>query len=168
MGGQGWSEEGWNGGSGSEGPHFIVWLSPQLLVHPLPSHPPAWLPPLFQALPEKQPSEGPGARDTWAHSVSRGSVACRHWDLKPNRPRQRSSSWAGSSASWKPVAVGRREEDRVLSLESQPSPPPPKLWLGSHLSFGHFFDGLDPLGGLVSHILLRNLCPGICLVRARP
>lgn len=42
----------------------------------------------------------------------------------------------------------------------------PKLWPSSHLSFGHFFDGFGPLRGLVSRVILRDLCPGICLVRA--
>lgn len=138
-----------------------------------PPPPQQGLPPLFQAPPEewslgRQPSEG-----TWGlrhmgywHSVD-GAGALQpvgRQDLKPSHPRQRSSSWAGSSVSWKPVAVGGREDVRGLSLGSHPLP----MSTSSHLSFGHFFDGFDPLRGLVSHIIFRGLCSGICLVRARP
>lgn len=160
-------------------PHLLGWLSPQLQAQPLPSNP---TPPNRTSLLFSKPFQksglwagtrnshlrGPGP-ETHGLRAQCGAGLCglRGRDLKPSHPRQRSSSWAGSSPPWKPVAVGRREEVRGRSAWRYSPSPSPQL-LGSHLSFGHFFDGFEPLRGLVSHILLRGFCPGICLVRARP
>lgn len=98
-----------------------------------------------------------------------------------SKPFQRSGHWAGTRNSHLrgPGAGGVWVTGTVCSLRgvrtsSQVTPTrglllgPGLQCLGSQwLSFGHFFDRFDPLRGLVSHIIFRGLCPGICLVCAR-
>lgn len=91
---------------------------------------------------------GPETRGLWAQCGAGALQPVGNWDLKLSRPRQRSSSWAGSSASWRPVAVGGREENRVLSLE--PTPPPHLQALAPVLTsaLGTFLMDLTLLGAL--------------------
>lgn len=168
--GQDWSRE--NSNLALWSPHLLGWLSPQELLQPLPSTPTAGPPSSFPS-PSRGVVTGQAAiggnlgPETHGLLAQCGAGALQpvgRQDLKPSHPRQRSSSWAGSSVSWKPVAVGGREDVRGLSRGSHPLP----MSASSHLSFGHFFDRFDPLRGLVSHIIFRGLCSGICLVRARP
>lgn len=68
--------------------------------------------------------------------------------LKLSHPLRRSSSWAGSSASWKPVAVERREGDKGLRLEPQALPTSPSSVPVLTSGLGTFLMGLTLLGAL--------------------
>lgn len=70
------------------------------------------------------------------------------WGLKLSHPLRRSSSWAGSSASWKPVAVEGRDGDRELCLEPQALPTSPSSGLALTSALGTFLIGLTLLGAL--------------------
>lgn len=72
-----------------------------------------------------------------------------HCDLKLSRPHQRSSSWAGSSMSWKPVAVGRRQQNTSAQPgATAPSPSPQALAWALTSALGTFLMDLTLLGAL--------------------